>query len=323
MRIVFMGSPAGACACLQALLETARDNVVGVVSQPDRPRGRRLKTAACAVKAFARELGLPVLTPSAVNTPESLDRIRELAPDVIVVVAYGQILGTSLLALPAGGCINMHASLLPEYRGAAPVQWAIARGEHTTGVTSMFMNEKMDQGDIILQQAVPIEDTDTACSLRRRLDGVAARLLIKTLDALREGDPPRRAQDGSRASLAPKLTKAHGRIDWTSPAADIYNRIRGFNPWPGCFCTVPGRPARKLKIMEARVGGEAAADAGRSRAPAETAPGAVLSVAGDGFLVATGEGTLRVIEVQPEGKQPMSAASYLCGHKLQVGDSLG
>jgi methionyl-tRNA formyltransferase len=312
MRVVFMGSAELACPSFEALMGLPGVEVVGVVTQPDRPKGRSLKVSPCAAGAAAAGTGIPILTPVRVNTPAALQTIRELQPDLIVVVAYGQILRPELLALPPLGCINVHTSLLPEYRGAAPIQWAVARGETETGVTIMYMNEGMDEGDIILQVPECIRVDDTAGTLHDRLAVAGAGALLRAIDELQAGTITRRPQDADAVTYAPKLKKADGRIDWTQPAATIRNRVRGFNPWPCCHCrVVSGERTGLLKVLEVRVD-DAAGDAGQ-----------VVAVTPDGPTVATGEGAVRLLRVQPEGKRVMSGADYVHGYRLAVGDQLG
>lgn len=307
MRIVFMGSAELACPCLDRLLARPADPVVGVVSQPDRPKGRSLQVAPCPVREHVAQAGIPVLTPEKINTPESLAALRALAPDLIVVVAYGQILKSALLNLPPRGCINVHASLLPKYRGAAPIQWAIARGERVTGVTTMYMNEGMDAGDIIAQREEPIREDDTAGTLHDRLARLGADLLAETLEAIHQGTVRRTPQNLADVTFAPKLKKSDGRLDWRQTAAEAYNRIRGFNPWPGCFFQLPGRGC--VRVLKARV--ESSAKTGK--------PGEVLDCAGAGPLIQTGDQALRLLEVQPEGRKAMAGAAFLCGHPLAPG----
>ena len=336
MRIVFMGSASLACPSLEVILQGAADEVLLVVTQPDRPKGRRLKVLPSPVRALAQELNLRVLTPVNVNAPDSIREIGGVNPDLIVVVAYGQILGSELLAVPPQGCVNIHASLLPMYRGAAPIQWAIANGERVTGVTAMFMNERMDAGDIISQKEVSIDPEDTAGSLHDRLANEGAVALSRALEAICEGKVTRRPQIEDEATFARKIRKADGRIDWTRSAEQIYNKVRGFNPWPCCFCRLPeqrgdhgpeGRKGRKsvvgvkneaggtLRVLKVRV--EDAADAG------STVSGEVIDVSGEGPLIATGNKAVRLLEVQPEARKPISGAAYLRGHGLSVGDVLG
>lgn len=303
MRIVFMGSAELACPCLDHLLANPADQVVGVVTQPDRPKGRSLQVTPCAVRAHIAARGIPVLTPENVNTPDSVAALRALAPALIVVVAYGQFLKPAILELPARGCINVHASLLPKYRGAAPIQWAVAHGETETGVTTMFINARMDAGDIIDQLAESIRPEDTAGSLHDRLARRGADLLIRTIEAMRQGSIRRQPQVEAEATFAPRIKKTDGCIDWRLPARLIHNRVRGFNPWPGCFCELP--PAGVVRVWKTRV------EAGRS-----AAAGAVLEAAGAGPLIQTGQDALRLLELQPEGRKVMSGAAFLRGHPL-------
>jgi methionyl-tRNA formyltransferase len=334
MRIIFMGSAGLSCPSLQALLCSSTDKVSAVVTQPDRPKGRNLKSSPGPVKILAEDAGIPVLTPLNVNSGESLEQIKSFQSELIVVVAYGQILKPAILALPPMGCVNVHASLLPKYRGAAPIQWAIADGRKVSGVTTMFMVEKMDAGDIILQRESVIETDDTAGILHDRLAEEGSVLLIETLDVIRRGEVVRIPQLDAEATFARKLTKEDGRIDWTKSATEIYNRVRGFNPWPVCWCERGGSrqpeagpplaekskvesqktegvaPSAKLRVL--RVGVEDGAGL----------PGEVIDVEGDGPVVAAGEKAVRLIEVQPENGKVMSGADYLRGHGLAVGEFL-
>ncbi len=310
MRVVFMGSADIACPSLERLLREPTVDVVGVVTQPDRPKGRKLKLSACAVKAHMEQTGIPVVTPRNINAPEALDVLRVLAPELIVVVAYGQILKPEVLAIPSLGCINVHTSLLPKYRGAAPIQWAVANGDSETGVTIMYMDVGMDTGDIILQRTVPIGSCDTAGVIHDRLSVVGADLLYEAVCDLKAGRAVRHPQDERLATYAPKLTKHDGRIDWTQSADAIYNHVRGFNPWPCCYCVVSGEASTTLRVLAAQ------------REPGDGAPGAVLGTKGDGPLVACGVGSIRLLQVQPQGKRVMEGSAYLCGHALQEGDVL-
>jgi methionyl-tRNA formyltransferase len=257
--------------------------------------------------------GARLMTPESVNAAESIAELRNLAPDVIVVVAYGQILSRTILGIPPMGCVNLHASLLPLYRGAAPIQWAIANGESRTGVTTMMMNEKMDDGDILLQEEVGIAHDETAGELHERLAMIGAELLLQTLDGMLAGTLRPRPQDRSLATFAPKLRKDDGRIDWTRPHAEIYNRIRAFDPWPGSFCAVGEEEASgyRLNVLRCR--------------PERTGgvPGVVLECGAEGPLVAAGSGSLRLLAVQPEGRQAMDGADFLRGYRLRTGDKLG
>ncbi len=319
MRIVFMGSAALACPSLEALAAAPDVELAGVVTQPDRPQGRRLGLAPCQAKRLAEQAGWPVLAPERVNAPESLEVLRAWRPEAIVVVAFGQFLGRALLALPPRGCINVHASLLPAYRGAAPIQWAIANGDRHTGVTTMLMNAEMDAGDILMQESVAIGPDETADVLHGRLAEVGAGLLMRTLRDWWAGRLIPTPQESARATLAPKLRKADGEIDWTRPARITYDRFRGFYPWPGTVCRCP--PAGDGPA----IGSKDRPDDGRLKVlrlavePGQGAPGEVLDVGGAGPLVATGEGALRLIEVQAPGGQPMSGAAWLRGHPWAAG----
>jgi len=309
MRIVFMGSAGIACASLQALLDTPDCEIAGVVTQPERPAGRNRKNTACAASAFAAARGVEIFAPVNVNHPESVARIRNWRPDLGVVVAYGQILRRALLDLPPLGFINVHTSLLPKYRGAAPIQRAVANGDSVTGVTIMQMDEGMDTGDILAQHTVPIGETDTSVEVHDRLASAGAELLMSVLADIRAGRAQRTPQDHAQATLAPKLTKAEGRLDWTLPAQRLFNQIRGFTPWPGCFCEYECGGVHALRVLEAKP------EATAAQAP----PGAVVETA-RGPLVACGEGALRLIRVQPEGGKAMDATAFLCGRPLRAGD---
>lgn len=315
MRIVFMGSAPLACPSLETLLADDGIEMAAAVTQPDRPQGRGRRISSCAVKDLASNSGATVLTPENVNAPDSLAAIKAFEPDLIIVVAYGQILRPGLLAVPKQGCVNMHASLLPKYRGAAPIQWAIANGETLTGVTAVFMGERIDDGDIILQKEIAIDPDDTAGSLHDRLAKEGAAVLAEAVENIRMGRVTRTPQTEAEATFAPKLSKKDGRIDWTRPAEEIYNRVRGFNPWPVCWCLPKGITDRaiekggaRLRVLKVCI------------EDAEGGPGEVMDVSGDGPLVAAGDKAVRLLEVQPEGHKVMNSAAYLHGHAMQVGD---
>lgn len=295
MRIVFMGTAELACPCLEALAQLPDHEIVCVVTQPDRPKGRHLQLTPPPVKVVAQRLGLAVHQPASLKQPTVVAALRALQPDLIVVVAYGQLLPKPVLDLPPRGCINVHASLLPRWRGASPIQYAILAGDRETGVTTMYLNERMDAGDIILQRSEPIRPDDTSATLHDRLARIGAELLVETVQL---DSPPRRPQDESQATYARKLTKEDGRIDWTRPACEIERMVRAFDPWPGVH-TFAGETM--LKILRSRV------------VPDVTAPpGTVLPE----FVVATGKDGLQVLELQPSGKRKMSAEQFLRGHKL-------
>jgi methionyl-tRNA formyltransferase len=303
VRVLFYGTPAFAVPTLEALL--ARHTVVGVVTQPDRPAGRGQHPRVSAVKAVAVGRGLPVLQPEQLREPGWPERLAALAPDAAVVVAFGQILPPRVLEVPTRGSINVHASLLPRYRGAAPIAWAIMRGERETGLTTFRMDAGMDTGPILLQRATPIDPEETAGELAARLAPLGAGLLVETLDRLDDLTPL--PQDHALATPAPRLRKEDGLLDWTRPARDLVDRIRGVNPWPGARTHGAGK---RLVIWRARARGGTGA------------PG-VLTAADSRLLVGTGEGLLEPVEVQPEHRRAMSWAAFLRGARLGPGASLG
>lgn len=311
MRIVFFGSAPIGFPLLEALLDSSDDEVVAVVTQPDRPVGRKLKLTACPMKTFAMERKLFLLSPGKVGSPESLATLSELNADLFVVIAYGQYIPQSILALPTNGSINLHPSLLPKYRGSSPIQWAIANGDSVTGATILYVSEKMDSGDILLQHEVPIRPEDNAVTLEPILARVGAELLMQAVEQIRTDTVQLTPQDDAMASEVRKLTKDDGRIDWSLHADAINNRIRAFLAWPGCFCDAPVRDAMmRIKVLEACV------------EDGSGIPGTVLDVGRDGPLIAAGEGALRLLQVQPAGKKPMDAAAYLRGYPLRPGDCL-
>lgn len=304
MRIVFMGTPDFAVPCLQRLLEDGHE-VPAVFTQPDKPVGRHAVLTPPTVKQLALSHGIPVYQPTKMRDGTAAALLRELAPDCLVVVAYGRILPQEILDVPPRGCVNIHGSLLPRYRGAAPIQWSVIRGETVTGVTSMFMDAGMDTGDIIDTLTTPIGENETAGELFERLAPLGARLLSTTLAAIADGTVTRRPQNDAEATMAPMLEKAMGRLDLTRPARELHNQVRGMNPWPGAFCTAGGKT---LKIHETRV----AAGSG--------APGTLLCA--DPVTVACGEGALQLVTVQPEGKPRMAAEAWLRGARLPQGARL-
>lgn len=307
LKIVFMGSAGFAVPCLDALIASDHD-VVEVVAQPCKPAGRGMCMTECAVAEYAQQRELPLFQPKSVRKPEILEHFRKLAPDLIVVVAYGKILPRELIDIPPMGCINVHASLLPKYRGAAPINWAIANGERETGVTTMFINEELDAGDTLLSASTPIDETETASELHDRLAMMGAEILIHTIDGLVDDSVSATPQEDSKSSYAPLMKKEDGHIDWSKSANEVFNRIRAFTPWPGSFTTVG---ETKLRIHEAAPLEE---DHGKG-------PGTVLH-SKDHILVACGDGALCILEVQPEGKRRMPTADFLRGHKLDEGEIL-
>ncbi len=303
MRLIYMGTPQFAVGPLRALVAAGHD-VAAVVTRTDKPAGRGRGLAIPPVKAAALELGLPVHQPKRVREPAFIASLAALTPQVIVVAAYGQILPKEILLLPHYGCVNIHASLLPAYRGAAPVNWAILRGERETGITIMQMDEGMDTGAILLQERIPIGDAETAATLLEKLSCIGAKLIGETLSLLAAGRLVPQAQDAARATVAPLLRKEDGLIDWTQPAVQIRNRVRGLLPWPGAFGTIDGKV---FKILAAET------DAGLAE------PGILVRTGRDGLAAGTGDGLLRIVTIQPEGKRPMSAAEFLRGHGAIVG----
>jgi methionyl-tRNA formyltransferase len=322
-KIVFMGTPEFALPSLTGLLAHG-EHVVAVVTQPDRPKGRGRKLTAPPVKQLAVDAGLPVLQPEKIRGMDFLNLIGELQPDLIVVTAYGRILPGPLLNLPPLGTINVHGSLLPKYRGAAPVQWALLNGEQETGVTIMQMDEGMDTGDILLTEKIPISQDDTAATLMKKLAELGGRALTAALDLLRAGKLEPIRQDESRATSAPPLVKTMGRIDWSKPAAEISCRIRGLDPWPATSAAVAGKRLRLYRptVIER----QAAIDRIRQTAPGlseSIAPGTICGVDDQGLLVACGRDFLLIREVQPEGGRRMAAGAFLSGHPLTVGQQFG
>ncbi len=308
LRIVFFGTPEFAVPSLRALLSSA-EHVVGVVCQPDRPAGRGQRVAIPPVKTVALEAGVAVLQPDKPRAPEFLDALRARAPDLIVVAAYGRILPGSVLECPRHGCINVHASLLPKYRGAAPIQWAILRGEERTGVTIMQMNERMDAGDILLQRDTTIGPDESYGELQARLARLGATALLDALAHLRAGTLVARAQEDAEATLAPMINKEDGRIDWTQPATATARKVRAFNPWPSAITHLGGK---LLKVHRAHV----------SRIPAAQPPGTVTAIH-DGIAVATGDATLVLDEVQLAGRKRLTAVEFARGGGVRIGTVLG
>jgi len=304
LNLVFMGTAGFAVPCLQAILE-AGHRVSAVVSQPDRPRGRGMKLQESPVKVAAVQAGLPVLQPERASQPEFVEHLRSLAPQVIVVVAYGQILRPAVLEVPPLGCINVHGSLLPELRGAGPIQWAILRGHAETGVTTMFMDAGMDTGDMILKRSLPILPEDTAATLGERLAPLGAGLLAETLALLEAGQAPREPQDPDAATYAPMLHREDGAVDWSLPAEAIRNRIHGCNPSPGAFAR---REEGVVKLWRADVIQGAAA------AP----PGTVLDASR--LVIAASEGALRLLEVQPENRGRLDGETFCRGYRVAAGE---
>jgi methionyl-tRNA formyltransferase len=303
MKIIYMGTPQFAVPPLRALRDAGHD-IIAVVTRTDKPAGRGKVLTPPPVKTAALDLGVPVQQPKRVRAPESVAAIQALVPDVIVVAAYGQILPKELLDLPTYGCINIHASLLPAYRGAAPINWAIINGEPETGVTIMQMDEGMDTGAMLLREAVAIGPRDTTGSMLEKLSTLGSRMVVEALAGLADGTLTPVPQDHGKATLAPLLKKEDGRIDWDRPAAEIHNRVRGLFPWPGAYTHLDGKLVKVL-------GSDAVEGSGE--------PGALIEGPHGTLQVGTGKGLLRVVTLQPEGKKPMTAAEFLRGHRGAVG----
>jgi len=305
MRIFFIGAGEIGVPTLEALLRPAEHQLVGVATQPDKPAGRGqvvkpppIKKALMNSAPGGRALPLPVLQPARIKDPQAIEEIRALLPDLIIVMAYGQILPRDVLEIPKVACLNLHASLLPRWRGAAPIQAAIAAGDRETGITVMYMDEGLDTGAILLQRTTEIRPDETGGSLRARLAQIAPDALFQALDMLAKGTAPCIPQDNALATYAPKLKRADGRIDWSEPAQVVERKIRAFNPWPGAFTTVDGR---NLKIFSAAV------------ADLSGKPGEILCSEKE-LVIAAGKSALSLGEVQPEGKRRMRASDFLRGH---------
>lgn len=304
MRVVFIGTGDIGLPVLHWLQETPEHELVGVVTQPDKPVGRDQRIQAPPIKAAVAHSAVPVLQPERIKRDEAVRGIRELAPDVIVVMAYGQILPRAVLEIPRIACLNLHASLLPKHRGAAPIQAAIVAGDTETGITVMYMDEGLDTGDMLLQSRISIAPDETGGSLHDRLAEIAPRALQQALELVSIGNAPRVAQNSADATYAPKLEREHGLIDWTEEALAIERKIRAFDPWPGAYTVLRDRSGavRKLKIFRASVEG------------ADAAPGQLLVSAQGGLAIPARDGALRLAEVQLEGKKRMSATDLLRGN---------
>ena len=311
MDLAFCGTPQFALPTLEKLVESGF-SVRLVLTQPDRPRGRGQRPGASPVKLRAQELGLPVIEPDKIKTNDELrTQLEALKPAAIVIVGYGRIIPSWMLALPPLGNLNLHASLLPRHRGAAPIQWAIASGETLTGVTTMRINEGLDTGDILLQKEIVIAPEDTAATLAPRLAALGAELMVETLRGLEAGRITPCPQDHSRATLAPLLKKEDGRMDFTRSAQELANRLRGFQPWPGAFTTFRGK---QLSVTAARV----------IASGASSHPPGTVSVEGERLLAGCGNVTaLELLELQPEGRKRMPARDFLHGYRPRSGERLG
>ncbi len=305
-----MGTPSFAVPTLTTLAEAGHE-VVLVVTQPDKPRGRGMKLAPPPVKEKALELGISIFQPERVKVPEAVEILAGMAPDAVVVAAFGQILPKTVLDIPKLGCFNVHASLLPKYRGAAPINWAIINGEGTTGVTIMKMDAGMDTGEMLLKEEEPVLPDDTAGTLTDRLSMLGARMMVRALQELEAGTLAGTPQDNAQATYAPMLKKEMGSVEWSRPAVELERLVRGLDPWPGAYTTLHGTVT---KIWKAAVKGEGAGS---------LKPGEVIAAGKEGILVDTGSGALLLKEIQPSGGRRMKAHEYLSGHPVKVGERLG
>jgi len=312
-RIIFMGTAELACASLRRLCLDPSFRVIAVVTQPDRPKGRELKLQVSPVKAAALRENLAVLQPERARSDAFVAELKDLLPDLIIVAAYGQILPPAVLEIPPLGCVNVHTSLLPKYRGAAPIQWAILNDESETGVTIMKMDAGLDTGAVLAQAATPIAPEDDAPSLHDRLARLGADLLVKTIPDYASGKIIPRAQSAAGATYARKITREDGRLDWSRPARGLWNRVRALKPWPGTFTLLPTTyKSRLLKIWSAEIERQLAGD-----------PGKILEADQTGFIVGCGQQALRLLELQREGGRRLTAQQFLAGHDLRPGEQLG
>ena len=309
MRIVFFGTPEFAVPTLTALLRSSHQ-ILGVITQPDEPKGRGQRMSMPTVKKLALRENIQILQPESMKDSALLEALQQWQPDSCVVVAFGRILPRHILDIPRLGCVNLHGSLLPKYRGAAPIQWAICNGEVATGVTSMLMDQGMDTGPILLQRPVAIRPTERASELAHRLAGVGADVILETLDALEAGSITPQAQDSDHASLAPILKKTDGMIRWSDSAAKITNLVRGMDPWPGAY-TYYGPKQWRLWDVETVI-----------NSPSSQSPGTVLDATRDSIKVATGDGIINIRELQPASRRRMPVHAYLSGHRVNSGSML-
>lgn len=307
MRIIFMGTPEFAQMSLKALVEDNRD-VVCVITQPDKPKGRGYEMAMPEVKVYALEHNIPVYQPESLKDEAILPLLEQYRPDVIVVVAYGKILPEYILNFPKYGCINIHGSLLPKYRGAAPIQRAVIDGEKVSGVTSMYMEKGLDTGDMLIKEELPIGCETTAGEYHDALAVLGGKVLLKTLDALEEGTLTPIRQDDSASTYAAQLSKAEGEIDWNNTSEQIYNKVRGLNPWPKAFSFIGGKRFVVDFVYKTEQSGK---------------PGEVISADENGLVIACGEGAVLIKEIKVEGKKKMPVGDFLRGHKIEKGTLLG
>lgn len=309
MKVVFMGTPDYAVEALRAIREAGHE-VCAVVTQPDKPKGRGKTLQMSAVKEFALEKGIEVFQPVRVKRPEAVARLASYGADIFVVAAFGQILSGEILKMPRFGCVNIHASLLPRYRGAAPIQWAILNGEKVTGVTIMQMDEGIDTGDMLFKKEVPIMPDDTSASLHDKLARAGAELIVPALEAIEKGQVAPEAQKEEESCYASMISRDMGRIDFSRPAREIERLIRGLNPWPGAYTFYKGK---MLKIRGAAVANE----------KSEGEAGGLMRVEKDAVYVSTGEDVLKITRVQMEGRKEMPVRDFLAGYRMEKGEMLG
>ena len=310
MKVIFMGTPDFSVGTLEALIEAGHE-VALVVTQPDKPKGRGGKMQYTPVKEVAVAHNIPVYQPKRIREPECIEELRKYNADIMVVIAFGQILPKEILEMTPYGCLNVHASLLPSYRGAAPIQWAVINGEKVSGVTTMQMNEGLDTGDMLLKVEIPLDEKETGGSLHDKLAEAGARLCVETLDALKAGTVTPEKQGDSPTAYAKMLDKHMGKIDWKMSAKEIERLIRGLNPWPSAY-TRWNENDKGMKIWEAEV----------AEGQTDKAAGTVVEVAKDGFFVQTGDGLLKITALQIPGKKRMDAAAFLRGYQMETGTVL-
>jgi len=307
MKIIFMGTPDFAAASLEALI-ASRHEIQAVVTQPDKPKGRKGELTPSPVKVVAEGKGIKVYQPLKVRDEEFVKTLRAYNPDVMVVVAFGQIIPLSILKMPKYGCVNIHGSLLPKYRGAAPIQWAVLDGEKETGITTILMDEGIDTGDILLKKTIQIDTDETSGSLFDKLMALGAKAILETLDELEKGNLTPTKQGESPTAYAKMLTKAMGLIDFTKSAKELDCFVRGMDPWPSAYTLLSGKTLKLWKVRAVEGGGKA---------------GSVIEIGKESFTIACGEGAIEVLEVQLEGKKRMSAGDFLKGSSLNIGQELG
>lgn len=318
MRIVFMGTPDFSVPTLESLI-ASEHQVVAVVTQPDKPKGRGKEVRMSPVKETALRHEIPVFQPARAREASFIEEMRKLAPDVMVVIAFGQILSGELLKVPRYGCVNIHASLLPKYRGAAPIQWAVINGDRETGITTMMMDEGMDTGDMLEKRVIALKEDETGGSLFDRLSLLGGEMILSTLEKMENGTLVRTPQNHEEATYVKKIPKSLGEIDWTEDAAYIERLIRGLNPWPSAYTWLGGR---MLKLWEAKVLGEEdgmSSPAGTAGDGEQKKCGVVLKAFGDGLYVQTGKGILKITSLQLEGKKRMDTAAFLRGFPVEAG----